>query len=89
MDTGYAYLDNLLDGLLVSDMRTTQAELMEEQGAAVSAAACEAYELRLVEEARALVAGKQGVPTVEHLRVLLERLGGATPTPEEGDEAPF
>ena len=48
------------------------------------------YEVRIIEEARAIVAGKsKAAPTVEHLRVLLEWLDGASEQEHEQDSRPF
>lgn len=60
-------------------------------GDAWSELAREEYEMGLIEEARRLVAGDlPGVPSLEHLRVLLTWLDGARPRPPlNPDEQPF
>ena len=60
-------------------------------GDAWSELAREEYEMGLIEEARRLVAGElPGVPSLEHLRVLLAWLDGALPlAPFNPEEQPF
>jgi len=60
-------------------------------GDAWSALAREEYEIEVIEEARRLVAGElPGVPSLEHLRVLLAWLDGALPpAPFNPEEQPF
>ena len=48
------------------------------------------YESRIIEEARAIVAGKlDKTPTVEHLRVALAWLDGTSEQEHEQDPRPF
>ena len=59
-------------------------------GDAWSALAREKYEMGVIEEARRLVAGElPGVPSLEHLRVLLAWLDGALPQASVDDTPPF
>lgn len=60
-------------------------------GDAWSALAREEYEMGVIEEARRLVTGElPGVPSLEHLRVLLTWLDGALPqVPVEDGSPPF
>ena len=94
MDSAHAFLDGLLDELYLREVRRgAQAALedLEDQSSAASDAAREAYERGMVEQARAIVAGKiEEPPTLEHMRVLLDRLDSAAPAPAQLDgEAPF
>lgn len=58
-------------------------------GDAWSALAREEYEIGVIEEARRLVAGElPGVPSLEHLRVLLTWLDGALPPAPAIDTPP-
>ena len=87
-DPGMAYLNMLLDDSYLAELRhaafkagygykNEEAEmnpLLEEQSSAASGQAQDEYEEDLFFEARAIVGGvSHAPPTVEHLRVLLER----------------
>ena len=87
-DPGMAYLNMLLDASYLADFRRAAREarygyrdveaemdpVLEEQSSTASGQAQDEYEEDLFFEARAIVGGvSHARPTVEHLRVLLER----------------
>jgi hypothetical protein len=87
-DLGMNYLNMLLDAAYLAEFRRSSREaeyayrdeeaemdpVLEEQSAAASGQAQDEYEEDLIFEARAIVGGvSHARPTVEHLRVLLQR----------------
>jgi hypothetical protein len=87
------YLNGLLDDLLMLKLRAgyrdDEGEMnpaLEGQSSAAGGQAQAAYEEDLFHEARAIVGGvSQATPTVEHLRILIDRL----PRPEMSNRSPF
>ncbi len=100
-DPGMAYLNNLIDDMFMADVRRYAREVhafqykdveavmdpdLEDQSSAASGQAQDEYEGHLIGEARAIVNGaSRARPTVEHLRVLVNRLTA----PSAGDAVPF
>ncbi|NCA72425.1 MAG: hypothetical protein EOM91_20640 [Sphingobacteriia bacterium] len=97
-DPGMAYLNGLLEDLFMLKLRDgaqrvgyreDEAEMdpaLEAQSSAAGGQAQDEYEEDLFYEARAIVGGvSKATPTVEHLRVLIDRLTG----PEMPNGSPF
>lgn len=97
-DPGMAYLNGLLEDLFMLKLRAgaqrvgyreDEAEMdpaLEAQSSAAGGQAQDEYEEDLFYEARAIVGGvSKATPTVEHLRVLIDRLTG----PEMPNGSPF
>ncbi len=93
IDPGMGYLNGLLDDLLMLKLRAGYRDdeaamnpALEGQSSAAGGQAQAAYEEDLFHEARAIVGGvSQATPTVDHLRVLIDRLH----RPEMPDGSPF
>jgi hypothetical protein len=92
-DPGMGYLNGLLDDLFMLKLRAGYRDdeaamdpALEAQSSAAGGQAQAEFEEDLFFEARAIVVGvSKATPTVEHLRVLIDRLH----RPEMPDGSPF
>lgn len=93
-DPGMALLNAITDRLWWADIERQRQESdarQEDLDSDPSAAAQDRYETSVIDEARAIVAGKVArAPTVEHLRIALAWLDGALSAPQQTEgESPF